>query len=1266
MSARLNIGTVLVELLMDDKLSPKAKQAEKNLNSFASGISELASRLDGLLTAAFKRAAMAAGAVATAAAVVGASFESQMSRVAAISGASTEGLAALTAEARRIGSETAFSATQAAQGMEALAQAGFTVEQIIAATSDAMALAGATGLELAEATDLVAATITQFGLAASDAGKVADVLAAGSQASLFSINDLAVAMRYGGSVGKAFGKSLEETVAAMAQFKNIGLTGEQAGTNFRAMMEALGNPTKTAREQIQALGLTLEDLDPKLKSFDEIMLTLAKSGMGVAESFAIFGTVAGANIAQLAQAAKEGKSSFVSMVDTLENSAGTADRTFAAMANNVAGRFEQLKSAVEDLLLELFESMRGPLTNLINGLMDRVSVLTGVVKKDGKEIESSLNSLVERILALTDRVILLIPFMEELAALMFAALVGAKGVIWLTELAKLATAFGITSVAALKQAASAAYAFGVALASSTAGITAIVTAVGLLAQAMAKLATETSEAADEQERLNAALEAKKQLTKETNAEEARLGALLEKTKENARFVLKNFTDLTAAERAHFEGILRMNAAEAARQVQQGELIEQGGQLIRVTEGNVELLNEQLSVSEKASAELQGMVRWTTELAAGMEAGTVSQNKWSAHAKALSMATGENIETLGDLLRVRDIYIGRLERETKLQDGLKNKIALVVAGMKAQGKETGEVEKGLGRTAKTERELNEEQEEAARLAKALADKFKAQKEAAEDMAASGKPIRQATLAYNRQLETIEEWKAAGIDQQLILEAQEAAWRNYHDALTAADRALEQTLKPLADAEAQMQVLGEQLQDMAAQWEVWAKQASAPSEILMGLIPGLDMVRSKVQEFFADLDKNQDSAIQFAEVIGSIGEAFLHVGMLALKAGQQIIDLFFGPAISAIKSQIQGLFDLFGMASEAWAMTQEQFANVKNKPTGQLMQNALAGNAATLMQEKISEFLKIITALHLAAPALIQELIRGLPLIFTALAKGAPKMLKMLALALPELLRIGVDAFVLSLQQSPKLLKAYLGIVTALMFALVDGADDIMAAWIGALPGLIKAIITFIPEIIYFFTLFGPELGLAIILGMVAAIPVFVEEMTKGLERLVKQVAQKFVEIFSFGLLGGSGGKGEKNDEKGMLESAWQGVKDAWSGIFGKRKGRHASGIPWVPHTMVSVLEPGEAVIDALSNWERLRTNLAAPGPIPQGASGGGAAGVAGVGGILEVLVAFDGQVVDAAQARSMEAGKMPQLRRAMRGTNTKIGFNRGRGSAWAYP
>ncbi|MCI5652492.1 MAG: phage tail tape measure protein, partial [Ruminococcus bromii] len=165
---------------------------------------------------------------------VGSDFESGMSEVAAISGASGEALQALTDKAKEMGSTTKFSATESAEALKYMAMAGWDTDKMLSGLPGVMNLAAASGENLGTVSDIVTDSMTAFGMAAGEAGRFADILAQASSKSNTNVSLMGETFKYVAPVAGALGYSAEDAAVAIGLMANSGIKGSQAGTALRS------------------------------------------------------------------------------------------------------------------------------------------------------------------------------------------------------------------------------------------------------------------------------------------------------------------------------------------------------------------------------------------------------------------------------------------------------------------------------------------------------------------------------------------------------------------------------------------------------------------------------------------------------------------------------------------------------------------------------------------------------------------------------------------------------------------------------------------------------------------------------------------------------------------------------------------------------------------------------------------------------------------------------------------------------------------------
>lgn len=378
---------------MGQSAEQAASHAEREWKSSSTGIGSAISKIGSLASKGLKVAtvaitgtAAALGGVAAAAIKVGSDFESQMSRVKAISGATGEEFEQLKAQAMQLGADTSFSASQAAEGMENLAAAGFTTSEIMSAMPGLLNLAAASGEDLASSSDIAASTLRGFGLAASDAAHVADVLAANANRTNSSVADTGEAMKYIAPLARAAGLSLEETAAAIGIMANAGVNGSQAGTSLRGALSRLSKPTKDMSEAMDELGISFYDSNGKMKSLTEQvgMLRQATEGMTDEQKNNYLVTLYGQEaLSGMLALINEGEGSLGELTNAYKNCDGAAQKAAETMQDNLSGALEQLGGSAQTLGLAFYNSVADNLKNAAKTATESINNITDSFNNGG-------------------------------------------------------------------------------------------------------------------------------------------------------------------------------------------------------------------------------------------------------------------------------------------------------------------------------------------------------------------------------------------------------------------------------------------------------------------------------------------------------------------------------------------------------------------------------------------------------------------------------------------------------------------------------------------------------------------------------------------------------------------------------------------------------------------------------------------------------------------------------------------------------------------
>lgn len=307
-----------------------------------------------------------------------ADFEAQLSTVKAVSGASAEEMEALRAAAEKMGAETKYNATEAAQALENLARAGLKSSEAIEALPSVLALAQGNGLELADAASYITQTASGMGLAMSDAARVADVLAKAASSANTDIQGMGLAMSYAAPNAHALGLTLEETAAYIGKLADAGFDGSRAGTAMATMMSQFQNPASTFRRELASIGIRTND-------FSQAIRELAATGPKGQAAISALGEAAGPAFRALVG---QGIEAVDELNGKLKDATGFAVNQAKEMGDNVGGAFAELESAWDAVKLKLATPILEPLKKKMLELADVISELvdSGKIEALGQKI----------------------------------------------------------------------------------------------------------------------------------------------------------------------------------------------------------------------------------------------------------------------------------------------------------------------------------------------------------------------------------------------------------------------------------------------------------------------------------------------------------------------------------------------------------------------------------------------------------------------------------------------------------------------------------------------------------------------------------------------------------------------------------------------------------------------------------------------------------------------------------------------------------------
>lgn len=358
-----------------------------------------------------------------------AEFETMMARVKArTDNVSDDSFAKLKKAAEDAGASTAFTATEAAEGLFELSGAGLTAEQQVAALPAVLNLALSAQMGLGQATSIATNTMAQFGLTVKDIPTISDELNQAANLSTISLSDLGQTMKYVGPVAAAAGLSLRTTATMAALLGNAGIQSDQAGTSLRGMLLGLAAPSKKAGEALKKVGLSSKAMAEGVKDPIAFLQKLggafqskkmdAAARLGVVTK--IFGRETASAVMSLIDAGMTmdaaGKTAFDNMSEGMTRAEGSTNKLAETLSNTTGGKIEAFKSSLEALTIQLGE-------NFAPALLQMQRDLGPVIEKFGSWIKENprLVSTLGRVMILTSGILaVLIPFTLGIGALVSA------------------------------------------------------------------------------------------------------------------------------------------------------------------------------------------------------------------------------------------------------------------------------------------------------------------------------------------------------------------------------------------------------------------------------------------------------------------------------------------------------------------------------------------------------------------------------------------------------------------------------------------------------------------------------------------------------------------------------------------------------------------------------------------------------------------------------------------------------------------------------
>ena len=393
----------IVETEQDLKnLETQANQSATAVQKIAATGEKFKTVGDNISSAGQKLLPVTAGvtALGTASVTTAANFESSMSQVQAtmgitkdamstVNGQSVNTMDTLSKLAKKMGAETAFSASECAEALNYLALAGYDTQQMCDTLPTVLNLAAAGDIALADASDMVTDAMSALGMGVDEAETMVDQMAKTASTTNTSVAQLGEGILTIGATAKSIKGGTAELNTALGILANNGIKGAEGGTHLRNIILSLQNPTDKAAAQMEALGLSVYDSEGNMRSMNDILGDLNKSmdGMTSAEKSNIISTIFNKTDLSSVNAllANTGET-WDSLQKSITDSGGAAQQMADTQLDNLQGQITILKSALEGLAISFGELLMPAIKQIVGWVQKFVDWLNGLSEGTKKTV----------------------------------------------------------------------------------------------------------------------------------------------------------------------------------------------------------------------------------------------------------------------------------------------------------------------------------------------------------------------------------------------------------------------------------------------------------------------------------------------------------------------------------------------------------------------------------------------------------------------------------------------------------------------------------------------------------------------------------------------------------------------------------------------------------------------------------------------------------------------------------------------------------------
>lgn len=365
----------------------------------------------------------------------GMNFDAAMSKVAAVSGATGDDFDALRDKAIEMGSNTKFSATEAAEAFNYMAMAGWKTEDMLGGIEGIMNLAAASGENLATTSDIVTDALTAFGMTADESGHFADILAVASSNANTDVGMMGETFKYVAPVCGTLGYSAEDAALAIGLMANSSVKGSMAGTALRSIIARLSTDAGASANKLGALGTLTEELgvefyntDGSARALGDVLLETREAWKDLTEEQKInyANTIAGQEgLAAWNAMMNASDADLEKLTSSLEDCDGAALQMAETMQDNLAGDITKFKSALEGAQIVISDELTPTLRGFVQYGTNAISELSKAFQEGG--FEGLLDKASEMLSVLVTKFTEYLPKIAEIGTSMMTSFISEIG-----------------------------------------------------------------------------------------------------------------------------------------------------------------------------------------------------------------------------------------------------------------------------------------------------------------------------------------------------------------------------------------------------------------------------------------------------------------------------------------------------------------------------------------------------------------------------------------------------------------------------------------------------------------------------------------------------------------------------------------------------------------------------------------------------------------------------------------------------------------------